>query len=145
VRRILVVVCAAGLLLAVLAPTTAAASRPQPVTIDSTMMITLPEAPNSGTFMRTSGSDLICASGTVLDGRYVWGLPDHLLVDKTFDCGDGSIHLRLSVHFSDVGETFTWTVLGGTDAYASLHGHGTGTTEPTEGGVINHYTGFLVG
>jgi hypothetical protein len=136
-------VLAAALCL-VLAPTAVAAARPQPIAIESPMTVTLPGTPNTGTFT-ASGSDRICASGTVVDTRYVWDLPDHLLVDKTFDCGDGLIRLRLQVHYSGADETFTWTILGATDAYAGLHGHGIGTTTPTASGAINHYTGFLVG
>jgi hypothetical protein len=147
-HRRLGVICAAGLLLAVLAPAAVAAQGPQAVTIDSTMTINYPD-PNSGTFTRTSGSDLICETGSVLDTRYVPAdlsdLRNHLLVDKTFDCGDGQVYLRLQVHFAGGDETFTWTVLGGTGTYARLRGQGDGTTEPIEGGVINHYTGFLVG
>ena len=112
------------------------------------MSVTNPAHPNAGWF-EASGSDLICASGTVEDTWYVWGLPHYLLVDKTFDCGDGLVFFRLSVHDPGdpvpVDETFTWTILGGTGAYVGLHGHGSGTTDAIAGGALNHYTGFLVG
>lgn len=143
-RRLLVGAAMAGLLLTVTAPIVGASPRPEAVTIESPMTVSMPAAPNTGTFT-TSGSDLICASGTVVDTRYVWDLPDHLLVDKTFDCGNGLVYLRLQVHYSSVGdESFTWTILRGTDTYASLHGHGRGTTDLIEGGAVNHYVGFLV-
>jgi hypothetical protein len=142
--RVLVAVLGASLALLTVVGSVAAAPRPQPVTIDSPMTVSMPTTPNSGTFT-ASGSDRICASGTVLDTRYVWDLPDHLLVDKTFDCGGGLVDFRLSVHYSaDGDETFTWTILGGTDTYAGLHGHGGGTTTTVDGGVVNHYVGFLV-
>ena len=141
--RVLVAVLGASLALLTVVGSAAAAPRPMPITIESAMTVSMPTAPNSGTFT-SSGSDRICGSGSVLDTRYVWDLPDHLLVDKTFDCGDGLVYFRLSVHYSGDGdETFTWTILGGTDTYAGLHGHGSGTTT-VDDGVVNHYIGFLV-
>ncbi len=92
-----------------------------------------------------TGSETLHICYCLTPTRYVWDLPDHLLVDKTFDCGDGLVRLRLQVHYPGADETFTWTILGGTEAYAGIHGHGSGTTTPTASGVINHYTGFLVG
>jgi hypothetical protein len=129
---------------------------PQPVTFESTMDIGGDF--NTGTFTRTSGSDLICEGGTVVDTRYVWGashglggnpngLP--LQVDKTFDCGDGLLYLRLKIQGVFVSEVFSWVVLGGTGAYSGLRGHGTGWTDASRFDectcVVNYYSGFLIG
>jgi hypothetical protein len=126
----------------------AAAAKPQPVTIVSPVVL-VDGGYNYGTFTR-SGSDLICASGSFVDTRYVWaGMPygsnphgDNLQVDKTFDCGNGLIYFRLKVHGVYVGETFNWVILGGTGAYAGLHGEGQGTTVYGDP-LTNTYTGSL--
>jgi hypothetical protein len=149
VRRLRVIVAVLGASLAIVAAVgpVAAAPRPEPVAIDSVIMLA-DSGPNDGAFTRT-GSDLICASGTVIDTRYVWGGEGphgaQLVVDKTFTCADGAFFVRLQVHGVFVSETFTWVVLGGTGAYAHLHGHGHGFTVYNEGWVENYYTGFLVG
>ena len=134
----------------------AAAAKSEPVAIDSSMYVAGPP-PNTGTFTNVSGSDLICANGTVVDTRYVWGAsrgrggnPNGvpLVVDKTFGCPDGQLFFRLQIHGVFVSETFTWVVLGGTGAYADFHGQGDGWTDyspfDVDGTVVNHYTGFLV-
>ena len=136
----------ACLALVAIVGTATAAGPPQPVEIESTMWVGDP--PNTGDFS-TAGSDLICDWGTIVDTRYVWGgMTPHgqqLQVDKTFDCGDGEIYVRMQISGVFADETFTWVVLGGTDRYAGLHGRGDGWTEGFEGYVINHYSGFLVG
>jgi hypothetical protein len=147
---------AAALLLAVIPVAGALAGAPQAVTIESTMDIHDPA--NTGDFTRTSGSNLICGSGTVLDTRYVWGAsrgrggnPNglQLQVDKTFDCGDGLIYLRLQIHGVLSDETFTWVILGGTGPYARLRGNGSGTTDSSDfdncSCVTNFYSGSLIG
>jgi hypothetical protein len=113
---------------------------------------------NTGSFSKTSGSDLICDGGTVLDTRYVWGAsrgrggdPNgvQLQVDKTFDCGNGVVYFRLQIHGVFATETFTWVVLGGTGAYAGLRGQGSGWTDGSQFGtctcVDNYYSGKLIG
>ena len=112
---------------------------------------------NTGTFS-TSGSDLICSSGTVLDTRYVWGQPHgrggspngvQLQVDKTFDCGDGLLYFRLQIHGVLSSETYTWVILGGTGAYSAVRGQGSGVTDSSNFDsctcVDNYYSGQLVG
>jgi hypothetical protein len=129
------------------------AAAPQPVTIDSDMYVGGPGA-NTGTFERTSGSSLICASGTVEDTRYVFGThftgnggnPNGvpLQVDKTFHCSDGDVFMRLEIKGVFADEYFYWTVLGGSGAYAGLRGGGDGTTDSLGNGHnINHYEGVL--
>lgn len=145
-----------GLLLTAIPLASVKAGSPEPVEIFSTMYVHAPA--NTGTFSRTSGSDLICSSGTVLDTRYVWGQPHgrgggpngvQLQVDKTFDCGNGLVYFRLQVHGVFATETFTWVVLGGTGPYAGLRGQGSGWTDGSDFGtctcVDNYYSGQLIG
>lgn len=142
--RAIVAALAASVALMTMIGPAVAAGPPQQVTIVSPMTVS-GDPPNSGTFT-TIGSDLICESGGVLDTRYVWGSNGNkLLVDKTFTCGAGTIFFRLQVHGAGPRETFTWVILGGTGAYAHLHGQGSGTTGPSSGGATNTYAGYLVG
>jgi hypothetical protein len=50
---------------------------------------------------------------------------------------------RIQANFDTGIEAFTWVVLDGTNAYASLRGAGSGSTVPTQVGNINTYEGFL--
>jgi hypothetical protein len=151
--RITAVITAALAVMVASAP--AAAGAPEPVEIESTMLIG--GAFNVGDFTTTSGSDLICESGSVIDTRYVWGASQgaggnphglNLQVDKTFDCGDGLVFTRLQIRGVLAEETFLWTVLGGTGAYSGLHGGGTGWTDTSDFGsctcVVNYYSGSLI-
>jgi hypothetical protein len=136
----------------------AAASPLQQVSITSHMTFNFPDA-NTGDFIASgpaADSGLICGAGDVLDiGVIFVGFQSNLgyqvLVRKAFTCDDGSgtIFVKIQVHGnSDGTETFNWVVLGGTGAYASLQGSGSGTTVPNadpDSGNTNFYGGFLVG
>lgn len=146
-RAAIAAVAALLALAAVIGPVTAAEPRPQGVTIVSPMVV--PGNPNYGTFT-TSGSTLICGSGHVIDTRLVVlrGSLDTdfvITVNKTFTCDDGSgaFFARLLVRSSGGCETFTWAILGGTEAYRGLFGLGSGSTVPFEGGVTNTYRGYV--
>jgi len=154
-RTTLAAVVATLAVLMVAAPVSAG-STVQPVEIESVMVVG--GNPNVGDFERTSGSDLICDQGAVTDTRYVWGASQgrggnpnglQLQVDKTFDCGDGLLFLRLEIKGVLADETFLWTVVGGTGPYAGVHGHGDGWTDTSNfdacSCVTNYYSGFLVG
>jgi D-xylose transport system substrate-binding protein len=155
-RAIVAVLAASLALVTVVGPATTATpqlvtTNPQWVTIVSNMtQIGYPAGYNSGTFS-TSGSGLICQSGTVLDTRYVNGPTppnggSELLVDKTFTClkgASGTIFFELFVRGYTGGETFAWVIQGGTGAYARLSGLGVGSTTPIVGGVRNTYTGYI--
>jgi hypothetical protein len=147
-RAIVAALAASLALVAMIGPVAAAEPRPQPVTIVSEMAVVgLPH--NLGTFDTVSGP--ICTPGTVADTRLVWivGGPDAnpyvLTVNKTFTCDDGSgtFFARLLVRGNGGVETFTWVILGGTGSYHGLFGLGRGSTEPSDGGVTNTYTGYL--
>jgi hypothetical protein len=128
------------------------------VTITSHMTFNNPN-PNTGDFT-TSGpatdSGLICPAGTVLDTSLVFGgfqsdRGFQVLVRKTFTCNDGSgtFFVKIQAHAAADGtESFTWVVQGGTGAYESLKGSGTGSSVPNDDpstGNTNNYEGFLVG
>lgn len=147
---------AAALAILIVAAPVAAGTPPQAVEITSVMQIGGDF--NVGDFEQTPGSDLICDEGVVTDTRYVWGAsrgrggnPNglNLQVDKTFHCGDGLIFMRLQIMGVLADETFVWTILGGTGAYAAVRGQGDGWTDTSDfescSCVTNYYSGHLVG
>ena len=147
-RRIIVLLAALLLVLATAAP---AAAKPAPVTIVSHMdQLYFPSAPNGGGFI-ASGSDLVCASGTVLDLSYAFtgyenGRWMQIGVRKAFTCHDntGTFYVALQIRTAADGtESFTWVAQGGTEAYRGLRGSGHGTTAPADSGVVNTYTGYF--
>jgi hypothetical protein len=145
-RAIVAVVAASSILLAAVGPAVAAAP-PQHVTIVSDMVVT-GHGGNYGTFTST-GSRLICPSGTVVDTDLVWIENNEngyiLTVDKTFTCSDGSgeLYFTMLVRGNAGGESFVWADEGGTGRYASRFGLGYGSTVPIDGGARNTYTGYL--
>jgi hypothetical protein len=150
-RATVAALAAAMAVLAAIGPVSAAA--PQPVTIVSHMDFNDP-GPNTGDFEVTGGGGLMCAAGDVVDTRYVFGGGQsdqklQILVLKDFICPDGTIEIKIQVHIDfEVGETYTWVILGGTGAYTHLSGAGQGQTIPNadpDSGNTNIYTGFLLG
>jgi hypothetical protein len=138
----------ASLALLAVVGTATARTPAQHVTIVSDMVVT-GQGGNYGTFT-SSESRLICGSGTVEDTALTWLRgPDEngyvLTVDKTFTCADGSgrLFFRLLVRGNADVERFTWAVVGGTGTYAGRFGLGVGSTLPTDGGVVNTYSGYL--
>ena len=155
-RVLFLLAAALSAVLAVAGPV--AAGSPQQVTIVSHVTFN-PDGPNYGDFT-TSGeatdSGLICESGTFVDTaiRFSGFQSDRgmvqLLVVKEFTCDDDSgtfvVKLQIQANFDTGIESFSWVVLDGTGAYASLHGAGSGSTVPNPPtGNINTYQGFLVG
>ena len=153
--RVIAAVGGALVLLAIVAPVSAAA--PQQVEIVSNVTFN-PDGPNFGDFS-TSGAateaGTICESGTFIDTRLgLGGFQSgrgtvQVLVVKELTCDDGSgtffVKLQIQANFETGIETFTWVVLGGTGEYASLRGAGSGSTVPTDTGNINTYEGFVIG
>lgn len=150
--RVVILAMAALLLLG-----SSAAAAAGPVSIELTSTMDIGGAFNTGDFTATAGSEMLCAGGQVTDTRYVWGVSQgaganptgaSLQVDKTFDCGDGLIFFRLQIHGVFATETFSWEILGGTEAYAGIRGRGEGWTDGSDFGsctcVVNYYSGFLV-
>ena len=141
-------------ILAAVAPV--AAGSPRQVTIVSHVTFN-PDGPNYGDFGASGAAvddDVICPSGTFVDtGIRFAGFQSprgvvQLQVAKTFTCDDGSgtfdVKMQIQADFATGIETFTWIVTGGTDAYASLKGSGSGSTVPREGGNTNTYEGKLL-
>jgi hypothetical protein len=132
-----------------------AASAPEAVTIVSDVTF-VEGGPNIGSFT-TSGeatdSGTICPAGSFVDtgirfagGQARTGLVQ-LLVLKTFTCDDDSgtfsLKMQIQANFDTGIETFQWVITGGTGEYAGLHGAGSGSTVPREGGNTNTYEGML--
>jgi hypothetical protein len=152
----IVAMLAAVLALTAIAGPVGAAS-PQSVTIVSHVTFN-PDGPNYGDFVATGNavdSGVICASGTFVDvGLRFAGFQSNrgivqLQVVKEFTCDNGTgsfiAKLQIQANFDTGIESFTWVVLGGTGAYGSLHGGGSGSTVPNAPiGNINTYEGFLL-
>ena len=152
----IVAMLAAILALTAIAGPVGAAS-PQSVTIVSHVTFN-PDGPNYGDFDATGNavdSDVICPSGTFVDiGLRFAGYQSNrgivqLQVVKEFTCDDGTgtfvVKLQIQANFDTGIESFTWVVLGGTGAYGSLRGSGSGSTVPNAPiGNINTYIGILV-
>jgi len=134
-------------------PAGAAATPPGPVTITVETHLGV-----ENTFHATGG--LVCASGTVStlgggptgDTRTFNGgqsfAQAQLLLSLRFECPDGSfdVLLRVTLDFASGDTVGTWSVLGGTGAYASLHGAGSLTGErvgPWDPVILDIYTGAM--
>jgi hypothetical protein len=153
-RAIVIVVTAALAVLVTAAPATAAG--PKAVEIVSPMTFAPPGEFNFGTFTASGpavDAGLICESGDVNDyGIILAGEQSRvgkiqIPVWKRFTCPDGELFIRIQVHLDleTFTETFSWVVLGGTGAYADVHGSGQGTTvsDDPDVGNVNTYEGFL--
>lgn len=142
-RRVIVALSAAALLLAVAVPATSA-TIPRAVTITSAMTIT-GNGTNTGTFEATGPAvtrGLICAAGTVTDVYIDLSDPADFPVVKAFVCAGGGPTFLVKLH---VTEGFTWTVQGGSGPYRALFGSGLGTiTVIDDQHVTDTYTGSLV-
>ena len=157
VRRLSAVIVALGLTLAVAAPTMAGS--PTAVHIVSPMHFNQ-DTFNTGTFDASGPAveaGILCESGTVVDTGILLaggqsGRKIQIPVRKTFTCddGSGSFFVKIQVHLdlATFTERFSWVIQGGTDAYASLRGSGSGTTIPDgsdpQTGNINTYDGSVI-
>ena len=106
--------------------------------------------PESGVF--TSDGSVVCASGTTSNDTFGSGFQSErgviFHVRKTITCDDGSgtfiLQLQARAGFNVGDMTFgPWVVLSATGDYANLHGSGTVTGTPLEGGVRDVYVGWL--
>jgi len=150
-RRALTAVAAMAMVMAVVAPVGAAA--PRSLTLVSTTIFN-DDGFNYGSFTASGAAvddGLVCASGTFVDtgilfAGYQSDKGVQIQVDKTYTCPGGSFFVKMQIHAgADGSEWFTWVAQGGTGAYASLRGSGSGTTVPNPPtGNINTFLGFLV-
>src|SRR5690349_7921195 len=154
--RSILATLSALLAVGVLAAPVAAAAPPKAVTIVSDVTF-VNGGPNIGDFHASGAgvdSGTLCASGTFEDqGIRFAGFPARtgevqLQVLKRFTCDDGSgtfdLKMQIKANFDTGLETFQWVITGGSDAYASLHGSGTGSTVPREGGNTNTFVGAVL-
>ena len=120
-------------------------SAPEPITIT---VVTGVEG-SSDPFAATGG--VVCEEGVVgnAGGHFVgWQSDTHaqILILKRFTCDDGTfdILLRVTLDFETNDTVATWSVVGGTDAYASLRGAGTliGTNNGDET-ILDEYVGGM--
>ena len=132
-----------------------AAAAPETVTIVSDVTF-VDGGPNVGSFTASGDavdSAALCDAGSFEDSgiRFAGGQARtgvvQLQVFKTFTCDDASgtfdVKMQIQANFGTGIETFTWVITGGSGAYASLHGGGSGSTVPRQGGNTNTYVGML--
>jgi hypothetical protein len=107
---------------------------------------------DTGTDTFTATGGVVCSTGTVTLawGRFIGYQRNtggaQILLDKHFECGDGTfeILLRVSLDFNTCDTVATWSVQSGTDAYANLRGAGTLTGESDcNGEILDVYTGDM--
>ncbi|HXU85042.1 MAG TPA: hypothetical protein VN773_04495 [Verrucomicrobiae bacterium] len=132
-------VAAAVILLAIVAPTTLAASGSTTITLNSFA---------TETFTATGG--VVCPSGTATTDFHKFGggpVAGSFHLTKTLVCSDGSGSFTIVVNaatvFGSPGDQGGWAVLSGTGAYATLHGGGNVVGTYVADGIIDVYTGSL--
>lgn len=91
-----------------------------------------------------------CDSGTVADGRgHVQFTPGPGIFGgfKVFTCdgSDSGFIVRLNARFGPGGSEGTWAIVDAWGALEGLRGSGSLFGEPIEEGIIDHYTGAVVG
>ena len=132
-------VAAAVILLAIVAPTTLAASGSTTITLNSFA---------TETFTATGG--VVCPSGTATTDFHKFGggpVAGSFHLTKTLVCSDGSGSFTIVVNaatvFGSPDDQGGWAVLSGTGAYATLHGGGNVVGTYVPDGIIDVYTGSL--
>ena len=149
-------VVAAAMLVSVAVGTAAAQPPPySPLEVNFVVPTTfLPGGGSGGPFTATGlavAVGLVCPSGDTIDtaskaSGFQSGQGLNFQVTKQFTCADGSgtFDVLLSVRIDRKGDNFNWRIVGGTNAYADLHGSGQGygiSTSPE--GVTDYYFGTL--
>ena len=113
--------------------------------------------PTFGPFTATGpavDSGLVCGSGDTVDvfakvtGATASGVNFQVVKEFTCDDGSGVFYVKLQVRINRNGDNFSWTVVGGTEAYARLRGTGSGYGIPIfddeiQTGVTDYYDGGL--
>ena len=151
-RRTLVVLAALALMLVAVPLAPAGATPPTDVAFEVPTSIPPEGGPSGGPFVATGpavDTGIMCPTGDTID---VFGKASgfqsnrgvNFQVVKLFTCDDGSgdFLVKLQVRFDQKGDNFNWTVLGGTGAYADLHGSGDGIGLPLpDDDVLDLYDG----
>jgi hypothetical protein len=104
---------------------------------------------NLDAFASTGG--VVCAAGQVsaVSSRFVGFQSNRhaqILVDKRFECADGTfdVLLRVTLDFESCDTVGTWSVIDGTGAYATLRGSGSLTGDSAcDDTVLDVYTGAM--
>jgi hypothetical protein len=138
-RRLIATSLVAGILALVAVMPVAAGTRE-----DVTIVVTQIFEDESDTF--TADGLAGCESGLVTDFGHVQFTRTHGVFAgfKEFDCGnDTGFVLRLNARFGDAGSVGTWTVVRSWGLVAGIHGAGTLTGDPFEGGITDTYVGTL--
>jgi hypothetical protein len=157
-RRFLAGVAGVAMLAAVTGAPVAAASPPQAVHIEVKTSFD-PNTDLSGGPFTASGpavdAGLVCAAGDATDvapGKVAaWQSPAgrgiNIQIVKQFACdGDGPtflVKLQVRLDFANGTDSFQWVVVGGSGAYANLHGSGSGCGDYAAypSGVLDVYDG----
>jgi hypothetical protein len=87
-----------------------------------------------------------CPTGTSTTDRAMTQLrPGVFRGTRTFTCssGVGSVTVNLSARFGEGGSVGTWSVVGGTGAFAGVHGAGKLAGTPLPDGIRDTYTGTV--
>ena len=147
-NRIAATLCAAGAIIASVAPSAEAAA-PEPFTIEETINF------GTGTF-EFEATGALCESGTFVDEPRVFaGGPSsgrfNLVIDTVYTCADesGTFFAQKHVHivFGE-GDSRTNTgpiqLQGGTGDYAGLRGHGFNTGVAVGDEATGTITGYIV-
>ncbi len=142
-----------ALVLSLIPAVPAAASTP-PLAVHFEVPISLGENFGNGTFTATGAAvkeGIVCPNGDVTQDSFkLTGYQSETVqivqVINRFICGDGSgeFYVKLQVRLDKFGDHFYWVVLGGTEAYANLHGTGSGTGVAGVGLVLDIYDGQLL-
>ena len=133
-------------LIAMLALAPAAAATPPPpgaITGEATL------EPDAVDPVAATGG-VVCAAGSVSTpfAKLVGFQSDthaQILIVKHFVCPDGTFDLllRVTLDFATGDTVGSWSVLGGSGAYAGLHGSGKLTGDGGETSILDVYTGKL--
>lgn len=123
----------------------ASASRSDVVTITVLTHIEGFEVPFEAT------GDVVCDEGTVADagGNFVgWRSQTHaqIILIKHFECPEGTfdVLLRVKLDFATGDTVGTWSVLDGTEAYATLRGSGSLTGDGiSDVTILDVYVGTM--
>ena len=141
-RRTLPAVLTAAFLTPLLVAAPADAGQRSPVTFDDTRVFAEDNPPGDAT---TSLAE--CATAVTVDRR-AKGLelrPRGVFIGiRDFQCGGGTgFVVRLTATFGEGGSFGRWSIVDSYGDLSGLSGSGTLVGEPIDGGIIDHYSGWV--
>lgn len=152
-RRLMLLGASVGAMLAsILVLTASAAAGPPPLGVNFVVHTVF--ADQGGPFTATGFAvdyGLVCAAGhtelissTQTSLKSFAGTNYHVVYQFVCDDQSGTFDVKLSVRIDHKGDNFNWTIIGGTDAYAALHGSGQGYgVQTTQAFVDDYYYGAI--